>query len=149
LFDLEAIRAALKSNLDPLGQAVGCQVSPYMLGNPTPPTIEVMGPEEIQYDVAMQRGGDENVVVVRAFIGISSDIAAQMTLDKMLQSSGPLSVKEAIEKVDSPGSGRVTLGGLVDDLRVTRSTGYQVYPQPGEQDDVLGAAWYVQIETTE
>lgn len=145
MFDLALIRAGLKTNLDPVGLAVGCQVAPYMLGNPTPPTIEIMGPDEILYDIAANRGGDQNILIVRAFVGITVDVAASITLDKMLNSSGPLSVKEAIEYIDSPDGGRVTLGGIVDDLRVTRSTGYQVYPQPAPLDDVLGASWYVEI----
>jgi hypothetical protein len=138
LFDLAVIREGLKANLDPVGQLLGLQVTAYMLASPMAPFIEIMGPDEITYDIAMQRGGDSTIMIVRAFVSASLDQGAQINLDKMLASSGESSVKEAIES-------DTTLGGAVDDLRVTRCSGYRLYrPDTGP---LLGAQWFTQIET--
>jgi hypothetical protein len=139
-FDLELIRAAIGANLATLVAAEGMQFTPYMLAEPTPPTVQVLGSGDIVYDVAMQRGGDQNEVLVQAFVSMISDIGGQMKLDRLLASSGPSSMKEAIQS--DP-----TLGGIVDDLRVTRSNGHTVY-RTSKNEQVIGSTWYVQVETT-
>lgn len=139
MFDLAAVREGLKSNLDPLAQQLGMQITPYMLASPMAPFIEIMGPDEINYDIAMQRGGDSTSMIVRAFVSANLDMGAQIFLDKMLASSGNTSVKEAIES-------DTTLGGACDDLRVTRCSGYRLYrPDTGP---LLGSQWFVQVETS-
>lgn len=130
---LSEIRAGLAENLRSIQ---GIQVSPWLLSNPTPPAIEIQ-PGEIDWDRAMQRGLDELTLTIRAFVAISTDIGAQHRLDELLAPSGPSSVKAAAE------SDR-TLGGLVDDLRVTRCTGYRLFTRDGGVS-VLGAEWTVQI----
>lgn len=140
MFDSAAIRIALKNNLQALATAENMQLSEYMLGEPMPPFIEIMGADEIAYDIALQRGGDQNDMIVRAFVGLAIDKAAQIKLDRLLNSSGPSSMKQAIESDD-------TLGGNCDDLRVRTCTGYQIFPR-GDGRAVLGASWTVQVETT-
>lgn len=142
MFDLDVIRPALISNISAICEEEGLQPSEYMLAQATPPTVQITGVAEILYDVAMQRGGDQNEVVVQAFVSLVSDIGGQAKLDRLLRSSGPSSMKEAIES--DP-----TLGGAVDDLRVTRCTGTQVYRRDNDSNAVIGAQWFVQIETTE
>jgi len=112
-----------------------------MLSNVMPPVIQITGVSSITYDVALQRGGDENTVVVQALISTASDIGGQMKLDRLLMSSGPSSVKQALE-IDP------TLGGIVDYLRVVRNSGHQLLTRPGEKIVHLGAQWFVQVETT-
>jgi len=140
-FDLELIRAALGVNLAALVAAEEMQWTPYMLAEPTPPTVQILGAGEIIYDVAMQRGGDQNEVLVQAFVSLVSDIGGSMKLDRFMKSSGPTSMKEAIQS--DP-----TLGGIIDDLRVTRCSGHTVYRRNDNQQ-VIGSTWYVQVETTE
>lgn len=140
-FDLEVIRAAIGTNLATLCAAEGYQFTPYMLAEPTPPTVQVLGAGDIIYDIAMQRGGDQNEVLVQAFVCMISDIASQAKLDRLLASSGPTSMKEAIQS--DP-----TLGGSVDDVRVTRCSGQQIFRKLNNEQ-VVGATWYVQVETTE
>lgn len=130
---LTDIREALAANL---ASITGLQQSAYLLSNPTPPAAEVQ-PSEIDYDAAFQRGMDEWTLIVRVFVGVSSDIGAQKRLDGMIASSGASSIKAAVE------SDR-TLGGAVDDLRVTRCTGYRVFAREGGAG-VLGAEWEVQV----
>ena len=128
------------TNLYDLCQAEGLQQSEYMLAQPTPPTVQISGVSDIIYDVAMQRGGDMNDVIVQAFVSLVSDLGGQQKLDRLLRSSGSASMKEAIES--DP-----TLGGIIDDLRVRSCTGHQLY-QKDANTMVIGAQWTVQIETT-
>ena len=128
--------------MEDLCEREGLQGSPYMLSNVMPPVIQITGVSSITYDVALQRGGDENTVVVQALVSTASDIGGQMMLDRLLTSSGSSSVKQAIES--DP-----TLGGLVDYLRVVRNSGHQLLTRPGEKIVHLGAQWFVQVETTE
>lgn len=134
------IRPAIGVNLAHLIEAEDLQFTPYMLAEPTPPTVQVLGSGDIFYDVAMQRGGDQNEVIVQAFVSLVADIAGQMKLDRLLMSSGDSSMKEAIER-------DTTLGGNVDDLRVVRSSGHTIY-RTKQNEQVIGSTWYVQVEST-
>lgn len=129
---LAEIREGLAANLATIG---GFQVSAYALGNPTPPSAEIV-PARIEYDHAGSRGLDVYVVTVRVFVGLASDVGAQKQLDEFLDKDGTSSVKEAIES--DP-----TLGGVVDDLSVKSSSGYRVFEAGGRP--VLGAEWDVEL----
>lgn len=130
---LTAIRDGLASNLDGIADL---QVSPYVLSAPTPPAAEIM-PAEIDYDVTMARGIDRWKLVVRVFVGFTTDIGAQKRLDKMIASSGTDSVKAKVE------SDR-TLGGAAHDVRVTGCSGYRIFRREG-QAPVIGAEWEVEV----
>lgn len=135
---LAQIRAGIAANLATLTGAPGnVQISAYMLGNPTPPTLQVMGPDQIDYDQAMQRGMDEWRFIVQGFVGAATDIGAQVNLDEWLAPAGGLSVKAAIE------SDR-TLAGTVMDSYVESASGYKVY-QLDSQAHVLGAEWTIRL----
>jgi len=129
---LKQIREGLATRLDTI---TGIQASAYMLTNPTPPAAHVI-PGSIDYDGAMQRGHDVWELTVQVFVGLVADRGAQLRLDTMLAPSGGDSVKAAIE-------GDRTLGGVVDTLRVSRMTGYQVFNL--ERGPVLGAEWTVLV----
>ncbi|MBX5461640.1 MAG: hypothetical protein IRZ28_11190 [Steroidobacteraceae bacterium] len=127
------IRTGLAANLAPIP---GLQESPWLLSNPTPPAAEIQ-PDEVDYDQALGRGLDRWRFTVRVFAGFTSDVGAQKLLDLMLAPSGPRSVKAALES-------DCTLGGKVDDLRVTRCSGYRLYGRDGGPS-VLGAEWQVEV----
>lgn len=110
------IRTGLAANLASL-KALGFQVSPYLLANPTPPSIQVM-PGEVTYDRAMHRGLDYVEIVVQAYVALSTDLGGQQKLDQLIAPTGAYSIKTLIE------SDR-TLGDVVDDLHVTKCSGYQ------------------------
>jgi hypothetical protein len=132
---LKMIREGVAANLmEVFGDS--WQVSPYMLSNPTTPSMHTI-PDPVEYDGAMQRGMDTWTLIVQAFVGLASDIAAQMLLDELLEPSGPGSLKAAIEA-------EPTLGGRVDDLHVTRASGYKVFVLEGRAG-VLGCDWEVTI----
>jgi hypothetical protein len=128
----EQIRAGLVANLDPLE----IQSTGYMLGSPTPPSIEIL-PGDVSYDLVGSRGLDELTMVVRLTVAIGLDIAAQKLLDQYLAPSGTNSVKTLIEA-------NPTLGGTVQDLRVSAASGYQV-AQTKELAKVLSCDWTVLI----
>ncbi len=128
------IRAGLATNLSALAD---CQVSPYQLDNPSPPMIQVMGLEEVLYDQAMARGLDEITVILQAFAGTPADRTAQELLDAWQTGFGGTSVKAAVE-ADR------TLGGLVDDLQVMRSSGDRIYNLPNRSES-RGCEFFVRI----
>lgn len=130
---LEEIRAGIAANLDAIE---GLQANAYELTNATPPTAFVV-PVEVAYDRAMQRGFDLWKLRVTVLVGATTDIGSQKRLDRMLDPSGSESVKAAIESDD-------TLGGVVDDLHVTRASGYRQYPREGGVT-ALGAEWDVEV----
>lgn len=130
--DIAVLRAGLAANLSAIP---GCQVSAYMLGSPTFPTLWVV-PDEAEYDKTMGRGHDDEFFVVQALCGTPSDIGAQKTMDKFL-SDGAYSVKDAIE---SDG----TLGGEAQDVHVTRREGYRTLNVEG-RGLTLVCEWKVRI----
>lgn len=112
------------------------QVSPYMLSNPSPPAAHVY-PDEITYDLAMQRGLDEWQFILEVFVGLISDKGAQIKLDEYLEPFGGRSIKQAVE-TDR------TLGALVADASVTSASGYRQYLTEG-RGPVLGCAWTITV----
>jgi hypothetical protein len=118
-----------------LGAIDGIQASAYMLPNPTPPTIQVF-PEEVDYDEAGARGLDMWTLTVQAFVGTAGELEAQKLLDAYLSPAGATSVKAAIET--DP-----TLGGVIDDLRVTKASGYRIYRI--SNFEYLGCEWTVEV----
>lgn len=130
---LTEIREGLAANLDVIP---GLQASAYMLGNPHAPYAEVV-PGETEYDKTFARGLDYWRLTVRVIVGEPSDKGAQKRLDRFLSPSGGESIKATIEADD-------TLGGVVDDLRVTSCTGYRLFGTLG-QSSRLGAEWSVDV----
>lgn len=142
---IQQIREGLAAKLAPIK---GVQVQPYLLAAPTPPTIWVFpggpGDNAVEYDQTMGRGGDELMFTVQAFIGSPLDIGAQKRLDELLAPTGPSSVKAMLETLEG-GELTVTLGGVIEDLRVTSATGYRHAELPGSSSRVLECSWFVQI----
>jgi hypothetical protein len=134
----EEIREGLRASLDTIP---GVQVSAYVLGNPTLPAIEVVpgweGKDGIDYDKTFKRGLDALVFTVRAMVGTPTDIGAQKRLDRMIAPTGDDSVKAAVE-ADG------TLGGVVEDVRVTECSGYKAFARDGGTV-ALGANWRVEV----
>lgn len=131
---LSAIRAGLAANLAGLAE----QVSPYMLANPSPPTLQVMGPENIDYLVTMDRSASRWTVIVQGFVpGEIGDVPAQELLDAWLSDAGAYSVRLALES-------DTTLGGACEDVTVVASRGYMVYVLEG-RGATLGCEWVVDI----
>lgn len=114
----------------------GLQASAYVLANPTPPAAHVMR-GEIEYDLAMQGGLHNLTMRVQAFVALTTDIGAQMLLDDYLSPDGDNSIKAAIEADTS-------LGGLIQDLHVTKASGQQTYVRE-QGGPVLGSEWTVKV----
>jgi hypothetical protein len=131
---LAEIRAGLEVRLATIA---GVQTSAYMLDSPMPPTLQVMGPDEVSYDLAMARGLDLWRLIVQGFVGSPMDQGAQVNLDEWLAPAGAKSVKAAIE-ADG------TLGGKIQGLHVEKASGYRLY-QLENRGSVLGAEWTIQI----
>jgi hypothetical protein len=140
--DVAAIRSALASRLSTL-VGTGGQSSGYMLDNPTPPTLHVVGISETEYDVTFGRGSDVLTMVVQGLAGTTSDRASQEKLDEWLDTSGSTSVKAALE-TERPAP--VTLGGIVSSCRVVGTTGHRIY-RMSSGTDLFGAEWTIEIIT--
>jgi hypothetical protein len=117
--------------------AATAQVSGYQLDDPAIPTIQVMGPDAVEYDELMSRGLDRWTIVIQAFAGSWEQRAAQEVLDQWLAPTGSTSVKAAVES-------DITLGGIVASARVARSSGYRVYDLPN-RGRTLGAEFFVDV----
>jgi hypothetical protein len=129
------MREALATNLKAIK---GAQWSAWRLSNATPPCGFVwVGP--ISYDTVMARGGDLLTLMVTVYVAFVNDIGAQQRFAPLLATTGPGSVKEAIEA--DP-----TLGGVCDDLRVTDFSGEQIYVLEGK-GAALGGDFTVQVYT--
>jgi hypothetical protein len=128
------IRDGLKVRLDTIADV---QALAYIPASPTPPAAWVL-PDRVDYDGAMARGMDELRFKVHAIFPLTTDIGSQKKLDELLAPSGARSVKAAIE-------GDKTLGGVVDDLRVSEAQNYGVYELVGARGPVLGCEWTVEI----
>lgn len=140
--------ATLNEIVVALGAAIadigGIQSKGYMLANPTPPYAQVLvggDAGDLEYDHAMGGGLDWCPCTVQVFSGAPTDQTAQIKLLEYIDPTGPRSVKAALE-ADK------TLGGLVQDLRVTRCTGYRQYAAP-EKPPMLGATFYVDVLISE
>lgn len=132
-YDIDAIRNALAAALTPLVNAGTLNSSSaYGLSNPAPPCAMVtMGATE--FDEAMGGGADGLTLEVSVLIGLQSEVEAQKAMDA-LRGRGANSLKALLES--DP-----TLGGIVDDLRVTKAAGdARVLLETGP---ALGAAWTV------
>ena len=134
---LKGIRMGLAANL---ASIEGVQISPYMLTNPTVPTLEVFPDPEsnVQYHKAFANGVSKWVMCVRGIAGAVTDIGGQETLDEWLEMSGPTSVFAAIES-------ETTLDGRVADVTVTECTGYSEYIKRGTQSSYFASTWVVEV----
>jgi hypothetical protein len=132
---LTPLRLALAKKLESVPGLL--QASPYRLSDPSPPCAMVMGPGEISYDKAMQRGHDDWEIVVMAFVELTDDGSAQSLLDEFIAAEGKSSFKAVLETGDR------TLGGVCDDLQVRTFSGYGLYQTEGRS--LLGGEWTIRI----
>ena len=131
------------------------QVSLYLLDNPTPPTIQIAGIENIDYDQTFQVDGyqavgDKLTVQVEAALQKSTDKAAQAQLDRLHSAEG---LKAAIEsdrklqaRLEDDGSILISQPAACDDLRVTEYLGASDFTTRGGKQ-VLLASWRVEVLT--
>lgn len=136
----------------------GFQISPWFQEAPRSPTLQVVGLEDIDYDIVFQHDGYDNtgdrlVVIVEAAIPAKNDLATQMRLDKL---HGASSLKAALEADDTLTSrwqdDQTVTGGhaaACDQLRVRRYRGQtrSIVQRDSGGVDVLLAHWEVELLT--
>lgn len=152
---LEDIRQGLAANLAALRSGDdGCQVSPYMLGAPVPPTLLVMGPIDDAERIDFGGEDEELFIVVQGFAAMVEDIAGQKRLDRWWSNVGDDSVTAALEadkqltsRLDDEGNVTDDQDPACADLVVLRKSRYRVFdiPQVGR---VVGCEWTVKVITT-
>lgn len=131
---LAEIRQAIADNLDAVYGAT-VQTSAYQLEQIMPPTIMVMGPDQVMFDRAMAVGMDEYIILVQGFGGTMLQ-GAQVVMDEWI-GRGPLSVKSAIEA-------DTTLGGKVFDLQVVAMSSYRLF-RFADGTVLLGCEWQTRV----
>ena len=112
---LSAIRAGLVSNIT--SNVSGIEVfTGYLVSPLQPPCFEIDFPaDSFTFSYTMGDTSHELQLIVRGIVDVNDPQSGQALLDTWLDSGG---VKDAIE------SDR-TLGGAVDNLRVTQATGHR------------------------
>lgn len=133
---LSELREALAANLSSMPD---CQVSAYVLANPTPPVVHV-APAGTEYDLTFGRGLDTFRFTVQGIVGTPSDIGAQQRLDRWLAAEGVESIKQLVESDKR-------LGGLAQDTRVVSVGPYTVVVLEGK-GQMLMAEWTVEVLAT-
>jgi hypothetical protein len=101
-----------------------------------------VGDYTIDFDKTFKRGQDDIEFTCAVLVSRSDDLSGQKILDGLLSGSGPGSLKAAIE-VARGAPGQYALGGLADDLHVTRVQSYRFYEVAGTQ--YLGAELVVRV----
>lgn len=130
--EIKDIRAGLVTNLKRLNDDI--QYAAYRKQSPTPPALIVVGFGELA-KVAM--GSYSMDFLVQGLAGAPTQESAQIRLDNWISPFGTLNVWGAIESDK-------TLGGLVNDVYVTKCDGAQFIETPG--GEMLGSTWHVQLE---
>lgn len=119
---------SLSAIMDGLAAALrtisGLRVYAHVPDNLAPPAAIVQLPRSIDYDLTWGRGADVYTIPVLALVGSASDRASHANLAAYLDADGLTSIKAAIEA-------DVTLGGVVDDARVSRADGVGAYTFAG------------------
>lgn len=142
----EDIRQALADRLNTIPNF---GVSPYVMTNPNPPCAYIDS-GEIEYDEAMDRGLDMLTFQIVVLVGATADIASQKRLDEFREPTGAVSIKALIEEPDADGFR--TLGGVVDDVLVTKVSKPQVYAlqtlHTSSTSPYLGCEFTVEIHAT-
>ncbi|HEY5833592.1 hypothetical protein [Streptomyces sp.] len=101
-----------------------------------------VGDYTITFDKTFGRGQDEVEFTCAVLVSRADDLSGQKILDGLLSGGGPGSLKAAIE-VARGAPGEYALGGLADDLHVTRVQSYRWYEVAGTQ--YLGAELVVRV----
>jgi hypothetical protein len=137
--EIADIRAGLQTNLETVAESR--QVLQYPTGNPTPPSLVVLGFDKTirtGFGTRAGAGSYELSFLVQGLAGLATEKSAHLRLDKWLSPLGTLNVWKAIES-------DTTLGGKVSQTFVTECDGYQLITvKPGVE--YLGSTWHVQIE---
>lgn len=135
--DISEIRAGLEANLSSI---TGCQTSAYRIAAPSPPTIMVVGFDQITA-TSFGRSGFEIPMLVQGLAGLPTEKSAQIRLDRWLSPTDATTADNVWAALESDR----TLGGKVSTLAVTSCDGSQILTLDNGTD-VLGTTWHVLIE---
>lgn len=129
--ELSTIRAAMGTALSEVENLRVRELIPALVV----PPMAVVQPQQIEYDLNANRGVNRYTFTVTVFVVKADDRSAQLRVDPFVSTSGPQSVKAALE-ADR------TLGGEVDTLRVTNVSNYSSQ----DANDVLYLAVDFEVE---
>lgn len=138
------IRAAIADQLEDAftGADWDIQVGAKMIGNPTPPTVDVYPGDPTRDDTTLAGGfagtdadaGDAIWINVRARVSMADTDAGQDILDEFGSPDSDLSIVQAL--YDDP-----TLGGIAADVDFVAMGGYELVPRIDGSGPDLGVVW--------
>jgi len=131
---INQIREAIKTRLEGIA---GTQVSAYVLGNPTFPSLQVVS-GEITYDETVGTAALKGYEFkVQAMVGAVTDIGAQKLLGEYSDSTGSKSVFATI-------GADHTLGGVVQHADVVSASEEKIYELPNGSP-TIGREWILEV----
>jgi hypothetical protein len=111
---------------------------------PDEPVVPCFYPGEVTIEPNQSFGGyDQADIVCRVLVSASDDADGQALLDEFLSRSGPKSIRAALNTARGA-PGQLALGGLADDLIITRVDGYRMIPT-ANQSALYGAQITVRV----
>ena len=131
---LTSIRDGLKTNLETISGLTAYEYVPDWI---EPPIALVAPINSLNYDSTMARGADTYEIPVIVYISRVDAQLSQDAVDGYLASTGPTSVKAAIES--DP-----TLGGAAMSVRVVSATDYGEY-EVTQGTSFLGVTFNVEV----
>ena len=135
---------AMADALEPIRTAIpGIQIHGYLVGNPTPPTLDIY-PGDPFFQTHSGFGDDiEAYFTVRARTGTADPDAGQQVLYRLLDPRAAESVQAALEADQ-------TLGGTVQSVDVVGEgvTGFREYLEdPVSNGRLIGCEWRIRVIT--
>lgn len=148
--DIEAIRRGLAANLRTVPD---CQVSAWLLDNPTGPSLQVAGFDEIDYLQDFGAGSTLRMLIEGAVAGGISR-AAYTQFDKWLLRGTEDSVVDALladrqltKRLRDNGTVQTGQPAACQDLIVTRFRGYRFVRTRDGSTEVLVGNWAIELLT--
>ena len=130
-----ALVAAVDANLVWPGPG-DLQLTPYVKSAKQPPTIEVDVAPKLYHQTGLGAGNTVQRVIVRAYVGVASELDAQETLDLLLADEGETSLAAAIEAATGIG-----------DVIVESDGGHLLLGNQLDGGVYLGSEWQVRVTT--
>lgn len=129
--NIEDVREAIREKLSAID---GVQTSAYVLGNPTPPTIQVFpGPANHNTSFHGPDRHEDRTFVIQVIAGLGTDIGAQKNLDRLISEDAIWTALQ-VEDPDDPW----------DDINVVSDSGYTRFEKDGSAP-LLGVEYTVRV----
>jgi hypothetical protein len=124
------------------------QAVPFMLINPTPPSVDIFPADPFQDVSSFGPGSRRTLWTARARVSTADDVSGQEVLLLLMEVNTDTSLRHVLEN-DSG------VAALVDGISVGGPTGYRLYREPSPSQDLqhqgalLGCEWQITADITQ